>query len=70
MHRFLDDDDSVINSGNELWLTTVAGGCVEDEHQQQPTGSMFQFCLYHKGRDIFNHINDHKLCQGMPVPCN
>ena len=25
MHRFLDEDDSIINSGNELWLTTVAG---------------------------------------------
>jgi hypothetical protein len=46
MHRFLNDDDSVIISGNELWLTTVAGGCVEDEHHQQPTESTFQFGMY------------------------
>ncbi|XP_023705826.1 putative sodium-coupled neutral amino acid transporter 7 [Cryptotermes secundus] len=39
MHRFLDDDDSVINSGNDLWLTTVAGSSVEDEHHQQRTGT-------------------------------
>jgi len=42
MNRFLDDDDSVINSGNELWLTTVAGGNVEG-HQQQRTTCMFLF---------------------------
>lgn len=43
MHIFLGDDDSVINSGNELWLTTVAGSNGEEEHDQQPAASMFHF---------------------------
>ncbi|KAJ9578145.1 hypothetical protein L9F63_024993, partial [Diploptera punctata] len=30
MQRFLNDDDSIINSGNELWLTTVAGNIPEE----------------------------------------
>lgn len=39
MHSFL-DDDSVIDSGNELLLTTVAGGHPEEGHQQpSATGS-------------------------------
>ncbi|XP_021912874.1 putative sodium-coupled neutral amino acid transporter 7 [Zootermopsis nevadensis] len=39
MHIFLGDDDSVINSGNELWLTTVAGSNGEEEHDQQPAAN-------------------------------
>jgi hypothetical protein len=70
MHRFLDDDDSVINSGNELWLTTVAGSCVEDEHQQQMIGSMFQCCIYHRSKEVFDDFNNHQLCQGIPMPYN
>jgi len=38
MRRFL-DDDSVIDSGNELLLTTVAGGCAEG-HQQPSTSKV------------------------------
>jgi hypothetical protein len=41
MHRFLGDDDSVIDSGNELWLTTVADSNAEE--RQQPAAGMFIF---------------------------
>jgi hypothetical protein len=43
MHRFL-DDDSVIDSGNELLLTTVAGGHPEEGHQQ-PSASKVYFSV-------------------------
>jgi hypothetical protein len=41
MHRFLGDDDSVINNGNELWLTTVAGSNAEGECDQRLAPGMF-----------------------------
>ena len=43
MHRFL-DDDSVIDSGNELRLTTVAGGSAEECHQR-PSASKVHFSV-------------------------
>jgi len=43
MRRFL-DDDSVIDSGNELLLTTVADGRAEERHQQ-PSGSKVHFSV-------------------------
>jgi hypothetical protein len=46
MHRFLGDDDSVINSRNELWLTTVAGSNAEEERDQQSAAGMFLFCIH------------------------
>jgi hypothetical protein len=73
MNRFLDDDehdDCFIGSRNDLFLTTVAGSYVEGEHHQQPTGSMFQFCVYHRSSEFFGQFSNHKLCQGLPVPCN
>lgn len=43
MRRLL-EDDSLIDSGNELRLTTVAGGSAE-EGCQQPSASKAQFSL-------------------------
>jgi hypothetical protein len=69
MYRFLDDDDSVINSGNDLWLTTVAGSCGEDEYQQS-TGSMFQFCVYRGSRKFSDQFSIDTRFQGISVSCN
>jgi hypothetical protein len=45
MHRFL-DDDSVLNSGNELRLTTVRDGSAEEGHQQSSASKVNFFYLF------------------------
>jgi hypothetical protein len=45
MRRFL-DDDSLIDSGNELRLTTVAGGSAEEDEQASTSKVHYSVCSH------------------------
>jgi hypothetical protein len=54
MSRFL-DDDSVIDSGNELQLTTVAVGSDEESHRQQSASKVHFFvCSWSQTSELHN----------------
>jgi hypothetical protein len=55
MRRFL-DDDSIIDSGNELRLTTVAGGSAAEGHQHPSTSKVhFSVCTFRKHQNYIKH---------------